>query len=621
MRKLTGLAVGVILLGVANIAAAADAVSPPAPKNLQELDKRIGEFFQQGNIPGASVAIVQNGKVVFIKGYGVSDLAKKTPVTPDTVFRAGSISKSFTSVAVMTLVEQGKLSLDGKLADLAPEVKFVNPWEKTDPIRLVHLLEHTTGWPDIALRILDLDGKGWSILKGVQETSPQFVSRWKPGMFSVYNNAGPAVAGFIVEKTTGKTFNAYMDEAVLRPMGMATAEFDLTPALAPHLSKSYAPDNSEVPFQNIILPPAGSLNTNVRELAQMVRLYLGRGTVDGHQILKPDSVARIERSESNLGAKYGFLSGYGLGNAELTDKGIAFRGHNGNIDAFTAVLGYSVRAHSGYVIMANGGSGVNFGTDLSQMIQDYLTRGLPLNPPPTVTVSDEELQSYAGLYRTITPPNALLEPFVDVLNTSWVSAAHGKLVINGDDWFPTGPHTFRRVDRENYTLAFFTDNDDTMKLGAFNTQLKMPLWQVLLVGMIAVLLALGLLISVVMVWVWLVSWLRGRLADRGGMLVRALPILALGTMIATFALPLLSIASTTTSAIHSLSQVGPYSLTIFVCSILFPLLAAAGFVLSFLRPKAPLFTRAYVGLTSLAVLAVAAYAASIGWFAVQTWTM
>src|SRR5215469_8996916 len=92
-----------------------------APTTIPALDQRLAQMFHDGKIPGASVAIIEGGKVVFAKGYGYADVAKKIPATADTPFRAGSISKSLTSIAIMTLVEQHKLSLDDKLADFAPE--------------------------------------------------------------------------------------------------------------------------------------------------------------------------------------------------------------------------------------------------------------------------------------------------------------------------------------------------------------------------------------------------------------------------------------------------------------------------------------------------------------------
>jgi len=130
-----------------------------APQTLEDLDTRLAKAFEEAHVPGASVAVIEAGQVVLLKGYGNADVAKKIAATPDTIFRSGSISKSLTGIAVMTVVEQRKLDLHAKLADLAPEVKFTNPWEATDPVRVAQLLEHTTGWPDISLSVYLQDGK------------------------------------------------------------------------------------------------------------------------------------------------------------------------------------------------------------------------------------------------------------------------------------------------------------------------------------------------------------------------------------------------------------------------------------------------------------------------------
>lgn len=419
-----------------------------APQTVNDLDARLAQAFAEGHVPGASVAVIEGGQVVLQKGYGYADVAGKVSATPDTIFRAGSISKSFTSIAVMTLVEQNKVDLDAKLADLAPEVKFSNPWEATDPVRLAHLLEHTTGWPDISLRVYTLDGEGWSTLKGVEETSGEFVSRYKPGHFAVYNNAGPAVAGYILEKASGKTFSAYLRDDVLKPMGMPTSDFDMPPQLQARLSKSYEPDGSETPYQYIILPPAGSLATSARELAQIVRFFIGRGTVDGSTVLSPQSVARIERSETTLASAAGFTAGYGLGNAPFPDSGLSFRGHNGSIDSFTSVFGYRAADGMGFVLLANGGDGVDFGSVPTQLVKSYLLRNSTLQPPPTTALPAEQLARYAGFYRVITPANRLTQPYTDILNVSRVSALGDHLIVGGKDFFPVAPHSFRRADRD-----------------------------------------------------------------------------------------------------------------------------------------------------------------------------
>jgi CubicO group peptidase (beta-lactamase class C family) len=611
---------GALLLALSN-QASADSAAPPPPKTIQDLDRQLAALFAAGHIPGVSLALIENGQVTFAKGYGLADVAAKISATADTPFRAGSISKSFTSIAVMTLVEQHRLALDAPIATLVPEVHFVNPWEKTHPVRLVNLLEHTTGWPDISTRVLAKDEKTWSTLAGVQFTASEFVSRWPPGEFTVYNNAGPAVAGVAIEKVSGKTFDAYLRDAVLRPMGMATADFDLTPDLARRIAKSYAPDGTITPYQYIVLKPAGSLNVSARELAQLARLMIGRGTVDGHQILNPASVDRIEHAQSNLGAQYGFFNSYALGNAAFPDSGITFRGHNGSIDSFTAVMGYTLRNKSGYVLMANGGEGVDFATPIAHLIQAYLTRGLPLDPPPTVKLSDAELRSYAGFYRTVTPPNALLRPYGELLGITRVSAGDGKLTISGNDWLPVGPHSFRRADREGASLAFVAEHGHVFKIGAFNAQMKEPMWRVAGLWAVEALIALGAVVGIVMLIPWIVGQVRGRLAARGGLLMRLLPLAATVAMGVMFALPIMAYSDAGASAVHQLADIGWYSLTILACSILFPLFALAGLFLAVRNAAAPLLIRAYVGLSSLGLTAAAGYAATIGWFALRTWTM
>jgi CubicO group peptidase (beta-lactamase class C family) len=625
MKRFLGLLLGLLAatLFVASPALGDDA-KPAA--NIQQLDRQLGDAFRRGKIPGASVAIVENGNVTFAKGYGYAEVTKKIPATADTPFRAGSISKSFTSIAIMTLVEQHKLSLDDKLADFAPEVHFVNPWEATNPVRLANLLEHTTGWPDISTRVLSKDEKDWSVLQGVQFSSSEFVSRWAPGKFTVYNNAGPAVAALALEKASGKTYDDFMREYVLRPMGMKTADYELTPDLASRISKSYAPDGSQSPYENIVLRPAGSLNVSARELAQLVRFYLFEGFTNGRRILSPESVARIERSETNLATKDGFTQAYALGNAIFPDSGPTFRGHNGSIDSFTSVMGYNRRCNCGYVMMANGGEGVDFATPVAHMVQTYLTRDIKMMPAAMAKIDPDVLQRYAGFYRVITPPNNLVRPYVEILNIARVKVDNGKLVVgallgSGSDFFPVSAHLFRRIDREEPSLAFVEDDGHVYKISAFNAARQEPLWLVGAIVLVLGLCLLGTVIAIPMFFVWLFFAFRGRLADRGGLFMRVAPLLSFVALAVTMALPLMVITSASEGAVHSLAEIGAYSLTILVCSILFPLLALAGLLLAIRNADARPFVRAYVGLYAVGLLAAAAYLALIGWIPMESWTM
>ena len=608
------------LLGVAGPVMSVPA-APAPPATLEELDRRLAESFTQRGIPGAALAVIEDGKVVLLKGYGVADKGKGTAVTPDTVFRAASISKSLTGIALMTLAEQGKLRLDDRLRDLAPEITFSNRWEQTDPVRLVHLLEHTTGWPDISVRVETTDGPGWTLRQGVQFTSPEFVSRWKPGQFAVYSNAGPAVAGYVLEKASGQDFSSFEREHILRPMGMASADFDLTPALAARLAKSYSASGAETPYQHIILPPSGSLATSVRDLSQLVLFFIGRGSIDGRQILSPQSVARIESSQASLAGRAGLGNGYGLGNFPLTDQGPTYRGHNGQIDSFTSVYGYSAEQRSGYVVLANGGEGVDSKTPITRLIQGYLRRGHGVTPLPAFPVAQRELDALAGFYRNVTPAKELLRPYAELFGYSRVSAGAGKLVIGGRDYLPTGPHTFRRADRDQPSLAFSELDGDTYLLsGGLGDRKKEPGWHIVAYAATGGLALLGGVGALLALPFWIVAAFRKKLAAKGGWPIRLFPLLALASCLTALALPLMALESGI-DMVAKLAAPGALSLTIFSSSALFPALAAGGLWQAWRNREAGRLLRWHAGLTSSAMLVVALYAISIGWVGLRVWLM
>jgi hypothetical protein len=376
-----------------------------------------------------------------------------------------------------------------------------------------------------------------------------------------------------------------------------------------------------------VLKPAGSLNVSARELAQLVRFFLADGTLDGRRILSPESVARIERSETNLASKDGFIYGYGLGNAIFPDSGPTFRGHNGQIDSFTAVYGYNRRSNSGYVVMANGGAGgdADFGSPIAHLIQSYLTRRIVMQPRPIVRLEPATLDRYTGFYRVNTPPNAMLQPYVEILSTIYVTGENDKITLQGigggSEYFPVSDHLFRRLDREDPGIAFVEDGGDIYRLNSFSAAVREPVWIVAGEVLVSAVLLLGAIVGIIMLIPWLYFAGRGRLAERGGLFMRVAPLASTVMLGALLAMPLMVIQGSNTSALHQLSDVGPYSLTILAASILFPLLALAGLVLAVRNADARGVVRGYVVVNSLALVIVAAYLAAIGWIPMQSWTM
>jgi CubicO group peptidase (beta-lactamase class C family) len=137
-----------LLLSVAGLCGASAADSKSGPNTIPELQAAIQTVLQETRTPGAAIAIVSRDKEEWVAGLGIADVAAHKPVTAETLFRIGSVTKAFAALAALKLQEEGKLKLTDTVRQWVPEVAFANPWEASDPVRLVHLMEHTTGFDD-----------------------------------------------------------------------------------------------------------------------------------------------------------------------------------------------------------------------------------------------------------------------------------------------------------------------------------------------------------------------------------------------------------------------------------------------------------------------------------------
>jgi CubicO group peptidase (beta-lactamase class C family) len=178
--------------------------TPKPAQSIAELRQQLEKILQDTHTPGLSVALVHRDGPEWVVGLGKSDLAANQSVTDETLFRIGSVSKGFASLSILKLANEGKLSLNDPVRKLVPEIWFENRWEATDPVRVVDLLEHTTGWDDLDLHQYTKDAKGISLRDGLSGDHHSRISRWRPGTRMAYCNSGPWVAGYIVEKITPK---------------------------------------------------------------------------------------------------------------------------------------------------------------------------------------------------------------------------------------------------------------------------------------------------------------------------------------------------------------------------------------------------------------------------------
>ncbi len=235
------------------------------PATLEELKAAIEAKIVERNLPAVGIAMIDETGPVWVDSLGTANFEKNIAADADTMFRIGSTSKMFVSMAVLKLVEEGRLSLDDRLADLAPEIAFENQWEETDPILISHLLEHTTGWDDIHLPEYALNDPTPLTLKAGLDYHPHSrTSRWKPGTRMSYCNAGPPVAAYVVQKITGQDFEDYVAQNFFAQLYMRTATYQLSPTVEEKGVVSYANGNQPQDYWHISMRPSGSINASPR---------------------------------------------------------------------------------------------------------------------------------------------------------------------------------------------------------------------------------------------------------------------------------------------------------------------------------------------------------------------
>src|SRR5260221_5248239 len=349
----------------------------PHPKTLPELQQAMKSVLDREHIPGAGVALVTNGQLSWCGGIGKADLAANREMTCDTEFRVASISKTFVAMALLKLQEEGRINLYARLQDVAPEIPFKNRWEATHPVRIVNLLEHTAGFDDMEpSEVYNVhDRYDFPLLEVFNRfRKPQSV-RWPPGTRMSYSNPGNAIAGYLIEKTTGKPFDQYIRETFLRPMGMEHADYPFTEANKALLATAYEgspPKPSGYPF--IYLRPAGDLKASPGELAKLVQFLLRRGKAGDAQLVNTESILRMEAPETTLAAKKGLRLGYGLCNYSSVEGGVVTHGHDGGIDGFISSYRYMPEQNWGYVILLTSANSQQGLESLNHLAVDFLSK-------------------------------------------------------------------------------------------------------------------------------------------------------------------------------------------------------------------------------------------------------
>src|SRR6266481_5243741 len=359
------------------VSAAAPQPSPAAELTKADfetfLDALIPSQLRNRNIAGAVVSVVKDGQVLFQKGYGYADVENKKPVLPDqTLFRPGSISKLFTTTAVMQLVEQGKLDLDRDVTDY---IDFAIPKTYPEPITLRRLLTHTAGFEETLKNLFVANESSLKPL-GTYLANQMPARIFPPGKVPSYSNYGFTLAGYIVERISGEKFERYVDNHILKPLRMTSSTFDqpLPPQLAPQMSKAYL-NASKKPrdFEFVQAAPAGALSTTAADMTRFMLAFLRDGSVDGVAILKPETVRQMETRQFELNP---MICGLGITFMEYWTNPLRAIGHGGETVYFHSDMVLIPDAHVGYFISYNS-LGKNVGGGRGEILRAFMNRYFP----------------------------------------------------------------------------------------------------------------------------------------------------------------------------------------------------------------------------------------------------
>ena len=622
-----------VVLGVWALAGPAWAQGgAPPPAEYKALEREIKGVVEASGVPGAAVSVVGPGGATWSAGFGLADVDAETRVTPATLFRAESVSKTLVALASLRLHQEGRLPLSARLRDLAPEVEFVNRWEDTHPVRVVHLLEHTSGFDDLHLREYAFTRADGTLRDALAVNPAPRVSRWPPGTAMAYNNGGYAIVGHLIERVTGMPFEVYVRDHVLRPLGMTASTFESVDA--DRMARSYLGPGEEEPMapRPLLTVPAGGLVTSADDLGRLVRAL-----VDGDRpVVRHDLLDRMVRPQTTDAARAGLAAGYGLGSYTSAGEGFVWHGHAGGTPSATARYAYQPALGVGYAVLMNG-SDTDARDQIEAAVQQFLVRGREAPPPPEPdSLGAPALAGYEGLYRQRTSNWALTSGIERMLDVQRVAGdgPSGTLTLT-PALFGDAPRTllfaggdlFRTPDQAEPTVVFVRRGGEVdglrtwdaanLRAGTYERVSALQAYALpVIFGLSFVLMLSGLAVGLVRG----VAGLLGRRRRDGGVLVRWLPVAA---VVALAGAVVSLVAGLVGDPVAALGRPTAASVGFWALTWVFGALSVAALVVSasalLRRPDLGKVSRGYAAALSLACVTVAATLSAWGLLGLRTW--
>lgn len=316
------------------------------------LDTHTPEALKENHVPGLALAIIEDGEVIFKKGYGFADVTKKEEVNAKTGFNIGSISKMFTAWGIMKLAEEGKLDLE------EPASNYISSWKlplsefDESKVTIRNLLQHTAGLSVHGYNGYEkkeaLTSTKESLLGSTREEE-QVQLTMQPETKWQYSGGGYTLLQLIIEELTGKSFAVYMDEAVFKPLKMKHTSFDIDKSIVKKSAKAYDEQGKEIPLRLFNAQAAAGLHTTLDDL-----IIFAMASFTDNPVLSKKSIDELIRptdlSKGNYGMGYMVMNRFG---------NFTLSGHGGSNEGWQSGFMLDFYSRSGIIVLTNGSSGRN----------------------------------------------------------------------------------------------------------------------------------------------------------------------------------------------------------------------------------------------------------------------
>ena len=419
-----------------------------------DLQDFLGSFMQNEmgalHVPGAVVMIVSDGEILLLKGYGFSNLETREHVHPNkALLRMGSISKLFTTTAVLQLAEQGKLNLQDDVNRYLTTFQLDDPFPA--PVRVFNLLTHTSGFDERNLGSAALEESGVIPLgKYLARRMPPVVR--PPGDLISYSNHGFTLAGYLVELVSGMPFAEYVHDHILKPLGMNRSGFNLPPKLRQEVITGYLFEDKQhvvAPFDFFNDGPADAFITSAPDMARFMISHLQQGRYGNAQILKPETVNEMEKLQYT---HHPGMPGWCYGYWEMYRNGVRAIVHDGCVFGSTSRVLLVPEKNFGFLIVTNIDV-TNHGDLTSVITARLLDHCFPAekrfrHPEPTDDF-ETRAHSYEGQYRHVCYASRTLEKLGLLMGFApeiTVNASSARaLTIEDREYIETEPLFFEQV--------------------------------------------------------------------------------------------------------------------------------------------------------------------------------